>query len=133
MVPSSTHAPALMYMGGMQTTPRATIGPGAHGRSAGNDANAIARRKAADGIGVLVDEREAALGASFKHTKAEAEQDALLDPDVDPPAGRGSGVGRSGADVAPFQGAAEDEERFHGCGVAHRCGTSGEVSLNRLL
>src|SRR5579863_6084319 len=56
----------------------------------------------------------------MKHADAEAEQDALLDPGVDPPAGGRSGVRRGGADLASFKGCPQLEEDAHGRWIGDR-------------
>ena len=70
---------------------------------------------------------------SSQHAEAKAEQNALLDPGVDAPAGGRGGVGLGGAHFAALEGGAQGEEGVHGGGIAG-CGcTGGEVTVNGLF
>ncbi len=64
---------------------------------------------------------------------AKAEQDALLDPGVDAPAGGRCGVGRGGAEFAALEGRAQFEKGGEGGGIADGGGTGGKMALDGLL
>ncbi len=106
------------------------VGAGTNRRSARNDAHTVVGGEAAHGVGAFVDEGKSAGGNVFKHAEAEAEQDALLDPDIDFPACGGSGVRRSGTDFAALEGAAKLTECVEGGGVSNCIRPGRDMSLN---
>ena len=95
-----------MYIGGMQMTPRAEIRAVANGRAARHDAHAARRRRGVFSGSVSLSkngQRPWSIDASDDVAEAEAEQDALLHPGVDAPAGRRRRVGLGGAHLAARQ------------------------------
>ena len=102
IVPSPTYAPTLMYMGGMQVTPRADETAVANARSAGHDADAARAVELLHRVGGLVEQRLPGRVDGHVHdlAHAEAEQDPLLHPGIHAPAGRGGCVRLGGPHLA---------------------------------
>jgi len=80
----------------------------------------------ADWIGVLIDKGKANGGKVLKDAKAKAEQDALLDPGVDSPAGGRGGVGRCSADFSALDGGAQGNKGCHRGRVSDGGGSRGK-------
>ena len=109
------------------------VGSGADGGAAGNHADAVAGTEMADRVGALVNIREAACGQLLKDAETKAEQDALLDPGVDAPAGGRGGVRRGSTEFAALQARTQRMEGRHGGRVTDGGGSGGEVALDGFL
>ena len=72
-------------------------------------------------------------GGVFQCAETKAEQDTLLDPQVDAPTRGRRGVGRCCADVAALQRAAKLHEYVHRAGVPDRRRASGEIAFDQFL
>jgi hypothetical protein len=105
----------------------------ADGRAARNEADTVSETDLANGISVFIDEGEARSGAIFESAQAKAKENALFNPNVDPPTGGSGGIGGGGPDFASLESRTKVQKGFKSIGVAYGSDTRGKVAFNERL
>ena len=100
----------------------------------GNHAHSLLRqpnRRA--GIGALVHEGEFVAAHLRERAQAKAEQNALLDPGVDPPSEGGVGIGLGGPHSSALRALRSSRKASMRCAVADGIGAGGKMALDVCL